>query len=160
MRAVLPFVAASVLTYLTIGPLKVWAGLRYYGARRVAASIAEDCALAEYLAGLVRDADDFELMAPVSLGICCFRYAPAGARRELEEARSEDERERLNARLDGLNARVMQRVQRGGAAYVSNASLRGRFALRASITNFRTTRRDLRVTLDAVRAAAREVEKE
>jgi len=54
----------------------------------------------------------------------------------------------------------MQRVQRGGTAYLSNAALRGRFALRASITNFRTTRRDLRTTLDAVRAAAREVGRE
>ena len=36
----------------------------------------------------------------------------------------------------------------------------GRFALRASITNFRATRRDIRVTLDAVRRAAREGEKE
>jgi aromatic-L-amino-acid/L-tryptophan decarboxylase len=140
--------------------LKVWAALRYYGARRVAAAIAEDCALAEYLAGLVRAADDFELMAPVTLGICCFRYVPASARRELEEAKGEEESERVNTQFDSLNARVMQRVQRGGAAYVSNASLRGRFALRASITNFRTTRRDLRATLDAVRAAAREVEKE
>ena len=140
--------------------LKVWAILRYYGARRVAASIAEDCALAEYLAGLVGAAEDFELMAPVTLGICCFRHVPAGVRRELEEAGSEEERENVNARLDELNARVMQRVQRGGAAYLSNATLRGRFALRASITNFRTTRRDLRLTLDAVRRAAREVEKE
>ncbi|MDQ3745304.1 MAG: pyridoxal-dependent decarboxylase [Acidobacteriota bacterium] len=140
--------------------LKVWAILRYYGARRVADAIAEDCALAEHLARLVRDAEDFELLAPVTLGICCFRYLPAGARRELEEAKSEEERERTNARLDALNERVMQRVQRGGAAYLSNAALRGRFALRASITNFRTTRRDLRTTLDAVRAAALEVGRE
>jgi aromatic-L-amino-acid decarboxylase len=140
--------------------LKVWASLRYYGARRIAASIAEDCALAEYLAGLVRAAEDFELLAPVALGICCFRYVPAGARRGLEEAKGEEERGRVNARLDDLNARVMQRVQRGGVAYVSNANLRGRFALRASITNFRTTRRDMRVTLDAVRRAAEEIEKE
>jgi glutamate/tyrosine decarboxylase-like PLP-dependent enzyme len=140
--------------------LKVWTILRYYGARRVADAIAEDCALAEHLARLVRAAEDFELLAPVTLGICCFRYLPAGARRELEEAKSGEERERANARLDALNARVMQRVQRGGTAYLSNAALRGRFALRASITNFRTTRHDLRTTLDAVRAAAREVVKE
>jgi hypothetical protein len=54
----------------------------------------------------------------------------------------------------------MQRVQRGGEAYISNAVLRGRFALRASITNFRTTRRDIDLTLDVVRRAAREIEGE
>jgi aromatic-L-amino-acid decarboxylase len=135
--------------------LKIWAMLGYYGARRISDAIAEDCALAEHLGALVRAADDFELLAPVTLGICCFRYVPEGARSELERGAGE-ERERLNARLDDLNARVMHRVQRGGVAYLSNAILRGRFALRASITNFRTTRRDLAVTLDAVRRAALE----
>jgi glutamate/tyrosine decarboxylase-like PLP-dependent enzyme len=133
--------------------LKVWAILSYYGARRVAASIAEDCALAEYMAERVGASEDLQLLAPVTLGICCFRYAPAGLRRELEGAGDEGERERLNLRLDELNARVMRRVQRGGEAYISNAMLRGRFALRASITNFRTTRRDVDLTLEAVRRA-------
>ncbi|HVF67917.1 MAG TPA: pyridoxal-dependent decarboxylase [Pyrinomonadaceae bacterium] len=131
--------------------LKVWAILSYYGARRVSASIEEDCALAEYMAARVEASEDLELLAPVALGVCCFRYAPASLRDELEKTRDGDERERVNARLDELNARVMRRVQRGGEAYVSNAVLRGRFALRASVTNFRTTRRDVDLTLDAVR---------
>jgi glutamate/tyrosine decarboxylase-like PLP-dependent enzyme len=141
--------------------LKVWAMLSYYGARRVASAIDEDCALAGYMAERVRASDDFELLAPVTLGICCFRYVPPDARRELDAAKDKDEaRARTDARLDELNARIMQRVQRGGEAYLSNADLRGRFALRASITNFRTTRRDIDITLDAVRLAARELEEE
>ncbi|MBC7930518.1 MAG: aminotransferase class V-fold PLP-dependent enzyme [Rubrivivax sp.] len=134
--------------------LAVWAAMRYYGTRRIAASIAEDCALAAHMAGLVSASEDFELLAPTALGICCFRFVPASARRELEEAKGNEARQRINARLDELNARIVQRVQRGGKAYLSNASLRGRFALRASITNFRTTRRDIEVTLDVVRRAA------
>ena len=136
--------------------LKVWALLRYYGARRVAECIAEDNALAAHLASLVRAREDFELMAPATLGICCFRYVPARERRALEDETDEAGRELVNARLDELNARLMQAVQRGGAAYVSNAVLRGRFALRASITNFRTTRRDLEMTLESIARAARE----
>ncbi|HZI19416.1 MAG TPA: aminotransferase class V-fold PLP-dependent enzyme [Pyrinomonadaceae bacterium] len=136
--------------------LKVWAVLRYHGARRVAAAIAEDCALAEHLAELVRASEDFELTAPTTLGICCFRYLTPGARRELEAAADDEQREQANRRLDELNARLLHRLQRGGAAYLSNAVVRGRFTLRASVTNFRTTRRDLAVTLDAVRRAARE----
>jgi glutamate/tyrosine decarboxylase-like PLP-dependent enzyme len=99
--------------------------------------------------------EDFELLAPVTLGICCFRYVPAGARPALKD---EGRREEINARLDNLNERAMHRVQRGGEAYVSNATLRGRFALRASITNYRTTRRDIDLTLDSIRRAARELE--
>lgn len=135
--------------------LKVWATLSFYGARRVSAAIEEDCALASYMAERVGASEEFELLAPVTLGICCFRYVPAAARRELED---EGRREETNARLDNLNERVMQRVQRGGEAYVSNAILRGRFALRASITNYRTTRRDIDLTLDSIRRAARELE--
>jgi glutamate/tyrosine decarboxylase-like PLP-dependent enzyme len=112
------------------------------------------------MAELVSASDDFELLAPTTLGICCFRYVPASARRELEVAEDEEARARVNARLDDLNARIVQRIQRGGVAYLSNATLRGRFALRASITNFRTTRRDIELTLDAVRNAASEFEEE
>jgi glutamate/tyrosine decarboxylase-like PLP-dependent enzyme len=137
--------------------LKVWMMLRYYGARLVAASIAEDSALAAYLAARVEASEDFELLAPTTLSICCFRYVPAALARELREARDEAERERVNLTLDELNTRIMQLVQRGGRAYVSNALLRGRFALRACITNFRTTRPDLDATLDILRDAARRV---
>jgi len=48
----------------------------------------------------------------------------------------------------------MLAVQRGGQAYVSNATIRGKFALRACITNFRTTRADIDKTLEIIRAAA------
>jgi glutamate/tyrosine decarboxylase-like PLP-dependent enzyme len=141
--------------------LKVWAMLSFYGSRRVAASIEEDCALAAYMAESVRASEDFELLAPATLGVCCFRHVPAAARRELGAAAGDDDAlARVNLRLDELNARVMQRVQRGGEAYLSNAVLRGRFALRASITNYRTTRRDVDLTLDVVRRAAEEMEKE
>jgi glutamate/tyrosine decarboxylase-like PLP-dependent enzyme len=134
--------------------LKVWMMLRYYGARRVAAAITEDNALAAYFGERVRASEDFELLAPVTLGICCFRYVPTDVRRALEAADDEAARDELNARLDELNSRVMHSVQRGGRAYLSNAVLRGRFALRASITNFRTTRADVDYTLDVVRDAA------
>jgi glutamate/tyrosine decarboxylase-like PLP-dependent enzyme len=135
--------------------LKVWMMLRYYGARRIADAIAEDISLAAHFGECVEASEDFELLAPVTLGICCFRYVPPAARLALQRA-DEEERSRLDAELDELNARIMHRVQRGGRAYLSNAMLRGRFALRASITNFRTTRRDIAVTLDAIREAAHE----
>ena len=135
--------------------LKVWATLSYYGARRVAAAVEDDCRVAEYMAERVEASEEFELSAPVTLGICCFRYVPESLRRGLED---ESRRAETNARLDNLNERVMHRVQRGGEAYVSNAVLRGRFALRASITNYRTTRRDIDVTLEVIRRAARQLE--
>jgi glutamate/tyrosine decarboxylase-like PLP-dependent enzyme len=136
---------------------KVWAALSYYGARRIAAAIEDDCALAAYMDGRVAASEDFETLAPATLGICCFRYVPEEARRGLEAAADGEGLERINRRLDRLNESIVLHVQRGGEAYVSNATLRGRFALRASITNFRTTRRDIDLTLEVVRRAAREL---
>ncbi|HEX7773612.1 MAG TPA: aminotransferase class V-fold PLP-dependent enzyme, partial [Pyrinomonadaceae bacterium] len=121
--------------------LKVWLTLQYYGTRRIAESIAEDISLAAYLGELVSNADDFELLAPVELSICCFRYVPRAGMSDAE--------------LNQLNERVMALVQKGGRAYVSNATVNGRFALRACITNFRTTKADIEETIEAIRAAAR-----
>jgi aromatic-L-amino-acid/L-tryptophan decarboxylase len=135
--------------------LKLWMMLRYYGARRLAEAVAYDNELAEYLAERVGAAEDFELLAPVSLSICCFRYVPEASRLKLEAARSQEERAMLERELDETNRRIMRAVQRGGRAYLSNATLRGRVSLRACITNFRTTRADIDRTLEVVRDAAR-----
>lgn len=118
--------------------LKVWLTLQFYGTRRIAEAIAGDISLAAYLGELVSNADDFELLAPVELSICCFRYVPFGAKLS-------------DAELDKLNERIMELVQKGGRAYLSNATVNGRFALRACITNFRTTKADIDETIAVIR---------
>ena len=119
--------------------LKLWAALRFYGARRLAAAIGEDIRLAAHLAELVAAADDFELLAGPGLSICCFRHAPP----HVDEAA-----------LDAHNERILQALQRDGRVYLSNATVDGRFALRACITNFRTTRADVERVLAVVRELA------
>jgi aromatic-L-amino-acid/L-tryptophan decarboxylase len=135
--------------------LKIWLMLRYYGIERTAKAIAADNQLATELAGHIVASEDFELLAPVELSICCFRYVPTRLRKRLM-SEAEKERESANTELDELNARIMHRVQRGGKAYLSNATIRGRYALRACITNFRTTSADILETLRVLRAAAQE----
>jgi glutamate/tyrosine decarboxylase-like PLP-dependent enzyme len=92
-------------------------------------------------------------MAPVELSICCFRYVPPSIRKQLVSATLR-EQEKINAQLDELNTRIMHSIQRGGRVYLSNATIRGRFALRICITNFRTTRADIEFTLDVIRRVA------
>jgi len=122
--------------------LKIWLTLQYYGSRRIAEAISDDISLAQYFGDAVSNAGDFELLAPVELSICCFRYVPPGAAKN-------------DAELDRLNVSIMELVQKGGRAYVSNATVNGRFALRACITNFRTTKSDIDDTIEAIRDAAR-----
>ena len=121
--------------------LKIWLTLAYYGVRKLAEAISEDNSLAAYLAEIVATADDFELLAPVELSICCFRYVPP-------ELKGND------VELNRLNEQIMAEVQKGGHAYLSNATVNGKFALRACITNFRTTKADIEQTVQVVRDAA------
>jgi aromatic-L-amino-acid/L-tryptophan decarboxylase len=116
--------------------LKVWMTLRYHGTRRIAAAIAEDIAMASQLAELVRGAEDMELLAGPALSICCFRHRPPGM---------------PEAELDRHNERLLDTLQRDGRVYLSNASVAGRLALRACVTNFRTTPADVERLVDVVR---------
>ena len=122
--------------------LKVWLTLGYYGTRRLAESISNDVSMAAYMGELVSRADDFELLAPVELSICCFRYLPRNAN---------------DNELNRVNEAIMAAVQKSGRAYLSNATVNGKFALRACITNFRTNQTDIEETLDVVRAVARQL---
>lgn len=123
--------------------LKVWLTLNYYGVGRLTEAIVEDNSLAAYMGELVSHAEDFELLAPVELSICCFRYVKKDA---------------SEAELDQLNAQIMAAVQKSGCAYLSNATVNGKFALRACITNFRTTKADVEETLAVVREVVRQLE--
>ena len=107
--------------------LKIMVSLLSYGTRAYGERISHDVALARYLAELVQEHDELELMAPVELSICCFRYVP------LDLAHTE-----ADAYLDKLNERLMAAVQVDGRIYYSNAVLNGRFVLRCCIVNFRT----------------------
>ena len=133
--------------------LKIWLTLRYYGARRIAGTITEDNAIAAYLGQQVEAATEFELLATPELSICCFRYVPPAFQSRLQ-VDDETAHAIANAELDQLNTQIMNAVQRGGRAYLSSATIRGKFALRACITNFRTTRADIDQTLEIIREAA------
>src|SRR5215211_5808219 len=116
--------------------LKVWMTLRHYGARRIAAAIAEDIAVAAHLAHCVRADEELELLTGPRLSVCCFRHVPAGV---------------PETALDRHNERLLDQVQRDGRVYLSNATVGGCLALRACITNFRTTRADVERTVAIVR---------
>jgi aromatic-L-amino-acid/L-tryptophan decarboxylase len=115
--------------------LRIWLSLLAHGRAAYARRIAHDVALARYLGELVEEHPDFELMCPVSLSICCFRYAPAALHGD-DEA------------LDRLNERLLTALMGDGRVYCSNAVLNGRFCLRACIVNFRTEAEQMELLLE------------
>jgi glutamate/tyrosine decarboxylase-like PLP-dependent enzyme len=123
--------------------LKVWMTMQQFGLRGYQAAIDDNVALARYLADRVRSSPDFDLMAPPSLSVVCFRYRHASL--PDEEA------------LASLNRALLERLQLGGEAFITSTELRGRFVLRACIVNYRSTRADVDRMLEAIRAIGREL---
>lgn len=119
--------------------LKLWFAFQAFGTRALGEAIEANLRSATHLGNLVEQAPDFELLAPVGLSVVCFRYV--GDRT-------------LELTDDELNESILKVLQRDGAVYLSNARVRGRFALRACIVNHRTTDRDVETVLPAVRTAA------
>lgn len=133
--------------------LKVWMALAHAGTRALGEAIARDCENAALAARLVEASPDLELLSPVSLSIFCFRHLPEAVRRELHGA-APARRAELERELDAHNERLLAVLQRGGSSYLSNARVKGRFALRGCVTNFRTTAADMERLLEDVRLAA------
>ncbi len=147
--------AAGEPWYCDFGPelsrgfraLKVWFSLKAHGANRYGELIARNCAQARHLAALVESHSDLELLAKVSLNIVCFRFVTRGL---------------SDAAIDALNSRIVAEMQLQGMAVTSTARVGGVTALRAAITNHRTTTDDLALLVAEARrlgkAAAREIE--
>jgi len=121
--------------------LKLWLSVRYHGLGAFRAAIGADLAHARQLARAVTDQAQLELLAPVALSAVCFRHRHPGSA----------------ADCDRLNAAILGRVIERGRVYLSNATLRGQFALRACFVNHRTQAADVAVIVPEVLAAAREV---
>jgi aromatic-L-amino-acid decarboxylase len=115
--------------------LKVWMGLKTHGRRAYAEQIENDVRLARFLATEVDRRPDFERLADSVLSIANFRYRPAG--RDLAETG-----------LDRLNRRIIHRLVGDGRFFLAPTILKGKTALRVSITNFRTREEDLIALLD------------
>jgi glutamate/tyrosine decarboxylase-like PLP-dependent enzyme len=113
--------------------LKIWLLLKIHGARAIQDAIDRNIEVAQHLAAAIDASGDFERVAPAPMSIVCFRF---------------------KARDDDFNKRLMVEVQRDGDAYVSNAIIDGRFALRACIVNFRTTAADADRLLETIRRVA------
>ena len=116
----------------------LWLLLKSVGAAAISDAIEENIACARYCAALIESSEDFELLAPVDLSIVCFRYRPVGYKGD----------------LNALNESLLVALQRDGSSYVSNANVRGNFALRACVLNYRTTRRDMEILLEDLRRVA------
>lgn len=109
--------------------LKLWFVLRAYGRKGIEERIRFHCDLARRFADWVDGAKDWERLAPTPFSTVCFRHV--GARGGTEEE------------IAARNASILEGINRSGDAYLSHSILKGRYALRITIGNIRTTAEDV-----------------
>jgi glutamate/tyrosine decarboxylase-like PLP-dependent enzyme len=124
--------------------LKLWLSLRYHGLDAFRRSIRNDIEQAQRLAALIQAEPSLELMNATDLSAVCFRYRGTPG---LDEAES-----------NRFNAQLLKSIVQRGRVYLSNASISGKFCLRACIVNHRTKDADVDSVVPEVLAAASEIE--
>jgi glutamate/tyrosine decarboxylase-like PLP-dependent enzyme len=132
--------------------LKVWLQMRHIGAAGYRQMIADDIRLSQSMARAVAQHAELEL-ATQDLSITTFRYVPLDLRTQVGTADAE-------RHLDGLNRALLDRLQRGGEVFLSNAVISGRYLLRACIVNFHTDRSDVEAVPDIVARLGRAIDAE
>ena len=90
----------------------------------------------------VKATPELELMGTGELSAVCFRH------RGLSSAQQQ---------LDEFNTKLLKRILRRGRVYLSNATINGRFCLRACVVNHRTMPEDIDAIISETLETATEV---
>ena len=106
--------------------------------------IRRHVALANEFAHWIRDEEGFELLAPVSLALVCFRYRPKGM-----DANSEE--------VNALNKRLLQKVNGSGEVYLTHTVLRGRYTIRMCVGQLYTERKHVERAWELLKASANRI---
>ncbi|MEE4312270.1 MAG: aminotransferase class V-fold PLP-dependent enzyme [candidate division KSB1 bacterium] len=107
--------------------LKLWFILRALGRRKIESIIRQHVAFAQELKQEIEAHPEFELLAPAPFSTLVFRYAPDGAKRD----------------LNALNEDLLIAVNRTGDLFLSHTKLHGIYGIRLAIGNIKTTREDI-----------------
>ena len=114
--------------------LKAWVIWRSLGRQGIVERLREQIRLAHVLADWIKTDNRFELAAPVSMGVVCFRFVGG------------DEK-----KLDNLNSELVEEINASGRAYLTQTKLRGRTVMRIGLGNVLTTEEHLRKAWELIR---------
>jgi len=117
--------------------LKAWVIWRSLGRAGVVARLREQIRLANLLSDWVKRDNHFELSAPASMGVVCFRFIDSEVNK-----------------LDKLNSGIVEGINASGRAYLTQTKLRGRTVIRIGFGNVLTTEEHLRKAWEIIQEMA------
>ncbi|HKY56069.1 MAG TPA: pyridoxal-dependent decarboxylase [Anaerolineales bacterium] len=119
--------------------LKLWCLIREQGVEKLQTRLRRDLANAQWFAEQVRATPNWRVLVPVPLQTVCVRHEPPGL--EGEE-------------LDGHTQAWVERVNHSGAAYLTPATLDGRWMVRVSIGSLLTERQHVEALWELIQNEA------
>src|SRR5215471_11279998 len=148
------------MNYYDIGPqnsrgfraLKIWLALQQAGAAGYREMIQDDITLARYLYDLAVDHPELEAISH-HLSITTLRYVP-------QELRAEQGAQETEEYLNELNRHLLEAIEKSGEAFISNAVISGKYALRFCIVNFRASTGDIEAMPQLVARLGRRIHAE
>jgi glutamate/tyrosine decarboxylase-like PLP-dependent enzyme len=123
--------------------LKVWVALQQLGRNGYVKLIREDIELSKLMFKLADNHPELEAVTQ-NLSLTTLRYVPE----EIEQ--NEDY-------LNALNEKLVEELQHGGEAFLSNAIVNEKFCLRGCIVNFRTSEKDIEEIIEIIVRGGRKV---
>lgn len=120
--------------------LKLWFVIRSFGLNSLQELVRKHISLAQWFENQVNLSPDFELMAPRTLSVVCFRYHP-----KIKSGESE---------LDIINQRLLNTVNASGKAYLTHTRLNGKYTIRMSIAQTQTEARHVEKTWELIKQSA------
>jgi aromatic-L-amino-acid/L-tryptophan decarboxylase len=115
--------------------LKLWFVVRHYGIEGLRHHVRRHVELAQRFARWIEESDQFELAAPASLNLVCFRHRSG----------------------DSANERLLEKLNSGGRIYLTHTKLDGRYTLRLCVGQAQTEERHVEEAWKLIRGAAEAV---
>jgi aromatic-L-amino-acid decarboxylase len=138
--------------------LKAWVIWRSLGREGILARLREQIRLVNLLAGWIKSDDRFELAAPDSRGVVCFRFV--GSVAGIGDAGPGSPTPATTDNIDKLNSEIVEQINASGRAYLTQTKLRGQTVMRIGLGNVLTTEEHLRKAWEIIRETARDLNRE
>ena len=122
--------------------LKLWSVIRMYGVKGLQEKIRYHLELARQLAEMITREKDFEILAPVTINVVCFRYKPEGL--EMTE-------------INKINETLNHRLNDSGKIYLTHTVLNGIYTLRMVTGQTNVRMEHVEKAWDLIRNTARSI---